>query len=227
MRFHNVQVALLVLGSILAANAAIHAQTDVALSLFGAFNQSTTGNNVSQSPSNQAGALVEVRHIVNPLIGFEATYSLNRANQNYFVNAVPVATPGCGVPCQSATLSGTAPNNVHEVTADWVVSLKAGKFRPFALAGGGLLVNDPSGATVVTCNLLSGNCSIGSATTSVSATGVLVYGAGLDWGLLPHLGLRLQYRGNLYKASSLISAFSSTGAFTHSAEPMVGAFFRF
>ena len=53
-----------------------------------------------------------------------------------------------------------------------------------------------------------------------------VYGAGLDWTLLPHLGLRLQYRGNLYKASDLTSAFSSTNAFTHTAEPVIGIYFR-
>lgn len=55
---------------------------------------------------------------------------------------------------------------------------------------------------------------------------VFVYGVGLDWGLLPHLGLRLQYRGNLYKAPDLTTVYTSTGAFTHTAEPMIGVYFR-
>lgn len=57
------------------------AQTTVAASLYGAFNQSTSGNGTDQSPANSAGGLIEVRHIHNPLFGYEATYSYNRANQ--------------------------------------------------------------------------------------------------------------------------------------------------
>jgi outer membrane cobalamin receptor len=53
-----------------------------------------------------------------------------------------------------------------------------------------------------------------------------VYGAGLDWGLIPHIGLRFQYRGNLYKAPDLSTLYTSSGAFTHTAEPMIGVYFR-
>ena len=56
---------------------------------------------------------------------------------------------------------------------------------------------------------------------------VFVYGAGLDWALVPHLGLRFQYRGNLYEAPDLTKIYTSTSAFTHTAEPMIGAFVRF
>jgi hypothetical protein len=116
------------------------------------------------------------------------------------------------------------------VTGDWVVSLKAANLRPFALAGGGLLLNMPSGGTVTTttCGTVNPLCSQTTtvAATSTSAAGVFVYGAGLDWELLPHLGLRLQYRGNLYKAPAIANAFSSTNAFTHTAEPVIGIYFR-
>ena len=62
--------------------------------------------------------------------------------------------------------------------------------------------------------------------TTSSTKGVFDYGAGLDWGLLPHLGLRFQYRGNLYKAPDLTKLYTSTGAFTHTSEPMIGVYFR-
>lgn len=52
-------------------------------------------------------------------------------------------------------------------------------------------------------------------------------GAGLDRGLLPHLGLRLQYRCNLYQAPNVTTLFSSTKTFTHTSEPMIGAYFNF
>lgn len=202
------------------------AQTDIAASLYGAFNGSTSGNGVQQSPSNSAGVLVELRHIRNPLIGYEATYAYNRADQKYSSNPgnPPCPTSGCIVP-----MPFTVPNNAHQVTGDWIVSLKVANLKPFALAGGGLLLNVPSSGsvTVVQCNTFSNVCQSTTASTNTSTKGVFVYGAGLDWTLLPHLGLRFQYRGNLYKAAALTTAFSSTNAFTRTAQPMAGAFFRF
>lgn len=199
----RLEKAVLLLTLIAASRAAL-AQTDVAASLYGAFNQTTKGNGVVQSPSNAAGGLLELRHIRNPLIGYEATYSFNRANQAYLL-------PGS---ISSAEIS----TNAHEFTGDWLVSLKLASFRPFALAGGGVLVNAPTATA---------NNPIVPANTRTSKQGVLVYGAGVDWTVLPHLGLRFQYRGNVYKAPDLTNAFSSTGAFTRTAEPMIGAFFRF
>jgi opacity protein-like surface antigen len=98
------------------------------------------------------------------------------------------------------------------VSADWVISVHAANLRPFALAGVGLLLNEPSS---------------GQSNTTSSDKPVFIYGAGLDWGLVPHLGLRFQYRGNLYHAPDITHAFSSTGKFTQTAEPMIGAYLQF
>jgi hypothetical protein len=76
----------------------VWAQTDVAVSAYGAFNQSTSGNGTVQSPSNQAGFLIEARHIRNPLVGYEATYAYNRANQAYSSQFFP--------PCPAAVCGG-------------------------------------------------------------------------------------------------------------------------
>lgn len=172
------------------------AQTDVSASVYGAFTGTTTGHGTVQSPSNSAGGLIEVRHVVNPIIGFEATYAFNSANQIYSASSFA-----------SQSVSAKA----HEVTADWVSSLKVGNFTPFGLVGIGVLLDVP-----------------GSGQNSVNTTAkpVYVYGAGVDWGILPHVGLRFQYRGNLYSAPNLTTLYTSTSAFTHTAEPMVGVFFR-
>jgi opacity protein-like surface antigen len=209
------------------------AQSDVALSIYGAFNGSTNGNGVQQSPSNSAGGMLELRHIGNPLMGYDVTYSYNRDNQTY--HAITYAL--CGV-CSGGPTWTPVSANAHELTGDWVVSVKVAKLRPFALGGIGLLLNEPtSGQTTTTtyvtaCGGGNPGCTPGSTVTSTTSTSsstkpVFVYGAGLDWGLLPHLGLRLQYRGNVYKAPNLTRAYTSTGAFTHSSEPMIGAYFRF
>src|SRR6185503_2785040 len=195
---------LLIAFALTAATPALRAQTDVALSLYGAFHGTTTGNGTIESPANSAGGIIELRHISNPLVGYEATYSYNRGNETY--------KPDCGGSTCTALTAQTVKAAAHEVTADWLVSVHAANLRPFVLGGVGVLFNQPDSNQV---------------DTDSSTKGVFVYGAGLDWGALPHLGFRFQYRGNLYKAPNLTKLYTSTDRFTHTAQPMIGAYFRF
>jgi opacity protein-like surface antigen len=209
------------------ASLAASAQTSIALSGYGAFSGTTTANGTEQSPANQAGGIFELRHISNPIFGFEGTYSFNRANQTYTSAATGCPAFGCSISTE------TVRSNAHEVTADWTPSVHIANFRPFGVLGVGLLLDVPdnSQATVVTTLPNEPPCpTSGCTTTTTSSTKtsykpVYVYGAGLDWGLIPHFGLRLQYRGNLYSAPNVTSLFSSTNTFTHTAEPMVGIYF--
>lgn len=217
--FSKVVLAALVAAIPVCASAS---QTDAAVSIYGAFSNSTTGNNVYQRQANAAGAMIELRHIVHPWMGFEGTYSFNRANQNYTSTYL----------CPSQILSSCAPTatasaNAHEFTGDWVVSLKVLNIRPFALAGVGLLVDVPTGGYSTFSLSSSFGPPLPPFMTSNSFKPVFVYGAGLDWGLLPHLGLRFQYRGNVSKAAQLTNALGSTNAFMNTSEPMIGAYFRF
>jgi len=209
MQIRSTYLALFLAGFFVLGSAPSFAQTDVAASLYGAFSGTTSSNGIRQSPANAAGGLIELRHISKPYIGYEATYSYNRANQSYLPLVVPVACPVGATSCYVNPTSVKA--NANEVTADWVASVKLANLRPFALAGGGLLFNVPvSGQT----------------NTSTATKPVFVYGAGLDWGLLPHIGLRAQYRGNLYNAPNLTKLYTSVGKFTQTAEPMIGIYFR-
>jgi opacity protein-like surface antigen len=202
------------------------AQTDVALSLYGAFTGTTNANGVTQSPANAAGGLLEVRHIVHPWMGFEGTYAFNRANQAYSGLFYPPVTSCIAGSCGPATEIAAVSANAHEVTGDWVASLKVGNLRPFALAGGGILFDAPSGQILQSGSVIMACGGTNPSCTNTTTKPVFVYGGGVDWGLLPHLGLRFQYRGNLYKAPALTTVFTSTGAFTHTAEPMIGVYFR-
>lgn len=210
MRLHSSGLALalplIIFGAVCAA---AHAQTDAAVSFFGAFGSTSNYNGglEHQRPADAAGGMFELRHISNPLVGFEATYSFNRANQVYsYTGPTPVGPPGPYVDSVSA--------NAHEITGDWLFSAHAANLRPFALAGVGLLLTEPASAPT-------------NVNTSNSNELVYVYGAGLDWRLRPRLGLRFQYRGNVYKAPSITTSYGTGGAFTHAAEPMIGAYFRF
>lgn len=210
VRIRRMQMVIALAGLGALCSAAAHAQTDVGASLYGAFTGTTNGNGTIQSPSNAAGGLLEVRHIAKPWVGYEGTYAFNRANQVYSPTVIPVACPIGGMPpCGPIAVPVSA--NAHEITGDWIASVKVSSFRPFALAGGGILFDAPSG---------------GQTSTTTTTKPVFVYGAGVDWRLIPHIGLRLQYRGYLYKAPDLTTLFTSTGVFTHTAEPMIGVYFR-
>jgi len=66
---------------VLCLSAVARAQTDAAASFYGAFSGTTTANGTVQSPSNSAGVLLELRHISNPLVGYELTYLLLQPGQ--------------------------------------------------------------------------------------------------------------------------------------------------
>jgi opacity protein-like surface antigen len=102
--------------------------------------------------------------------------------------------------------------NAHQITGDWIFSARVANLRPFALAGIGLLLTEPAS---------------GQSGTTSSTEAVYVYGGGLDWGLLPHLGIRLQYRGNVYKAPNITTSFGTNGGIAHTAEPMIGVYCKF
>lgn len=205
-------VKLFVVALILVASGALAcAQTDAALSLYGAFSGTTNAAGYTQSPANSAGGIAELRHIANPILGFEGTYSFNRANQSY-TSTVAITCPIASVGCPPPTARVGA--NAHEITVDWVPSVKLLHIRPFGVLGAGVLLHVPQTTGQTTLE------------TQTSTKAVYVYGAGLDWGLAPHIGLRLQYRGNLYKAPNVTQLFTSADKFTHTAEPMVGIYFR-
>lgn len=196
------KLAFLLLILAASCNVIAEAQTDVALNIYGAFSNTAGANNVDEtavSQSGSAGGMVELGRFRSALVGYEGTYSFNRANQTY----IAICTF-----CYPIAISADA----HEVTGDWLISDPTGNIRPFALGGVGVLVEVPTG---------------GQSDTKAAATAVYVYGAGIDWGFSPHLGLRVQYRGNIHKASYLFTGSAPTEPFMHTAEPMIGVYYKF
>ena len=198
------------------------AETDVALSGYAAFTSSTTASNVVQHPASQGGYLIELRHISNPIEGFKINYGFNRANQVY--TSTSQICPAFGCSTQTTAVSADA----HEVTAEWVVSLHLLNVRPFGFAGGGALITVPQGSTArqTICGTVCTTSNV-IATTKKDTRGLFTYGAGFDFAVLPHLGLRFQYRGRVSKAPDLVSAFSSTNKFARTSEPVFGVFLSF
>lgn len=187
------------------------AQTDVGLSVYGAFNglgKTTYVSSEYLNPANAMGGMLEVRHIHSPMIGFEATYSLNGANQRYVSFLSPVSSEPVNGESSISALS-------HEIAGDWVFTdslTKSKSVQIFTVVGAGVQITVPSG---------------GASNTQSSTTAAYLYGVGVDWQRFRHLGLRAQYRGDIHKAPQINLPFSTPNSFIHTAEPMVGVYYRF
>ena len=197
--------------------AAAQAQTDVALSGFTTITSNSSGFGTAQKPHDSEGAMIELRHIVNPLVGFESAVSFSPDNQSYQPNGTSCALV-CGQP--KLEVSG----KLTEFTMDWVVSMKTGNIRPFAVGGAGFAFTVP-GRNPTAPSATYGTVPGYSVNTVVKPA--FVYGGGLDWGFLPHWGIRVQVRGNMTKAPQLLDLYPATTAYTQIYEPMGGVYYRF
>jgi len=195
----TVSVCLLLLVSIAAAQ---DSRMDVTVSGVGFFTNGSTGNGLTQSQSGSGGLLASFRYEIGHHSALEFNYGFTRNSQTYTNGFFPIAE-------QQA--------NVHEFTADYVFHLRHHhKLDPFVLAGGGSLVFSP---------ITDSADSIPFADRQ--AKGTFLYGAGVNYAVLGNIGLRLQYRGLVYKTPDFGKGLFSTDSWTHTAEPTLGVTFRF
>jgi len=182
-------------------------QFDIGVSFYGAMNDSSTGKGTHQETTNSAGGMIEGRYIRSSLVGFEMTYGFNPANQTISPDA---ATCSANYTCNYAATPLKA--HASEVAMDWVFSKRFGNIRPFAVAGLGFFITSPARSTYE---------------VNTVVRGTFIGGGGVDVGVTRHLGVRAQFRDNVYKAPNLSAFYPATGAYTHTLEPAVGVFYRF
>jgi len=217
------------LAGVAAWNGAIaHAQkqTDIAASVDGAFSGSSLVG--TQQATQSVGGLLEVRHIFNPLLGFEAAYSYNRAEQVYTDTTInppcPISPNGGVVNCSIPPMFISA--NTQAITGDWVGSRKMRHFRPFALVGGGVVFVAPSSGQAYTSYSVNGQYVNNSSYTNSTTEFLFVFGIGLDWEFAAHFGVRLQDRANINKSPQLGGS-GLTNDLTYTQEPALGVYYRF
>jgi len=197
--------AVIVAAVVVMAGRTAKAQTDLGASFYRTFTQSTTGNGTVQVPSDSYGAMIELRHISRPLLGYEISYGFNRANQSISPEAGQ-----CGYFCSNPPYPITA--TASDIALNWIASARFGRLQPFALAGVGFFIFVPTSSQYDLNTIVRPSYSVG---------------GGLDWDLAEHLGLRVQFRDNFYKAPDIAGIYQPTGVFTQSAEPSAGAYYRF
>jgi len=176
------------------------ARSEISVQGTGFFTKDSQGNGVQDHVTNAGGFLLGYRYNINRWLAAEADYGYDRNTQTYF---------GSGL--------GRVQSNVHQATGEAVVKLPSVlRLQPYALAGGGALMFDPTG-----------NAGGSFSGATFEAKGAFVYGAGADYAFTKHLSLRAEYRGYVYKAPDFNLASLNTNAWTHTAQPSAGFVFRF
>jgi len=176
------------------------ARSEVSVDFTGNFQSQATGLGVTDTPTYSGGFLANYRYHFNRWSAIEVNYDYTRFTQFY-------APSG-----DSLTQS-----KAQEFTLAYVNTLgvrPGARLKPFVEVGTGALIFSPipNGSTVA--GLTDGRPAF-------------LYGAGLDYRLMPRISVRLGYRGLLYKAPDFSVPSQTTNALTNMAEPYVGVAFRF
>lgn len=175
---------------------------EVAVQGTGFFTKDSNQNGTLQHSTNTGGFLVNYRFHINGWLAAEASYGYDRNTQEN-------STPGGNFGIQA---------NIHQATGALVADLPVtfARMRPYVLAGAGALVFDPTGNNT---GVVSG--------AQRQARPAFVYGGGVDYRLVRHVALRLEYRGFVYDRPDFGIATLSSSVLTHSAQPSAGLVFHF
>jgi opacity protein-like surface antigen len=166
----------------------------------GFFNKQTSGNAITNNPTNSGGVMAGYRLNLKNWLAVEGDY-------DYFRNAQKFLT---------SSGNSSIPTNVQAVTGAAIVKLPTFKLpfnipgvkivSPFVLAGGGAMFFDSRGGFI----------------DEVQTRGAFVYGGGFDVPVAKHIVLRAQYRGFVYKIPDFELTSLKVDKFTHSAVPSAG-----
>ncbi len=168
----------------------------------GFFTKDSQENGINHHATDTGGFLVGYRFHFNRWLAVDASYGYDRNTQQSFSLAGPTNVQA----------------NVHEATGAMVVSLpiSVARLQPYALAGAGALVFDPTGN--------AGGFVLGAGSQAKAA---FVYGAGLDYRISTHFALRAEYRGLVYNRPDFGLSALDKDVTTHTAQPSAGFVIKF
>jgi opacity protein-like surface antigen len=196
------------LGAVLLIASSVRAQEDgfmrheIAVQGTGFFTKDSQQNGTLEHATNTGGFLLNYRFHINGWLAAEASYGYDRNTQESF----------------SSVGNSAIQANVHQATGALVADIPVSfhRLRPYVLAGAGALVFDPTGNAGA---FVSG--------AQRQARPAFVYGGGVDYRLVRHVALRVEYRGFVYDRPDFGIAALSSNITTHTAEPSAGLVFHF
>jgi len=175
---------------------------DIGVSGTGEFTNTVTGTNylgvsLTQKPSNTLGALVTIRYTKSPYLGAEFNYGYARYTQNF-----------------SSYIVGGAQTNASEYTVGYVAHTpKLFGFQTFASAGLGTMAFRATPG--------------GGQSLPTQARMAYYYDAGVEDSLLPHFGIRAQFRQVFFLAPDFGQNYLTIKQRQTTTEPAVGFYLHF
>ena len=177
---------------------------DFSVSGAGVIGKQSTGHGTTLNPTNSAAPLVSFRFRFNAKHSLVGNFSTTHNGQIFTLGA------------HDFRIQST----VSEYSLGYVFNpVQIGKFEPFVLAGAGSLSFTPGDTFIDTFQV---------PIASVKQNQLMIlYGAGVDYRVVAHIAVRLQYRGLIYKVPDFKNPALFTGAHGQLAEPSIGIVFRF
>ncbi|MBS1813997.1 MAG: outer membrane beta-barrel protein [Acidobacteria bacterium] len=168
-----------------------------------------------QGATPSVSLLATFHHQIRPFVGYNVNFGYTRATENYqHQNGITNSSTGVTT---GDYARGSIPNNLYEISSAyvWKRPQLTTRFQPFVQAGGGVLIFSPTEAP------FKGHASYRAA---------FLFGAGVDYRLSNHLGMRLEYRGLTYKYpdfGAVISTVPVSKAMTVLSLPSISFTYRF
>ena len=160
---------------------------------------------VKLQTSNTVGALLTLRYIKSPLLGFEGNYSYARYTENF----TPLGNPNSG-----GTATGGIQTNASEYTVGYVAHTpKLFNVEPFLAGGLGTTAFRPTPQ--------------GGQQLNTQARMTYYYSIGAESTFGPHFGLRAQFRQAFFMAPDFGQNYLTIKHRTSTFEPGIGFYFRF
>ena len=179
---------------------------DVSIGGAGVFSKTSTSSNgtVTLKPTSSGAILATFRYRFNRMHGIEGNIGHTMNSQVFFI------------PPDNYRIHA----GVTEYSGAYVFSpFQTARIEPFLFGGAGALRFNPG-----TTSIDGFQSAFGAAKQTSLA---FLYGGGVDYHLWRFLGLRLQYRGLIYKAPNFTVPILFTGAKGHMAEPTAGIVVKF
>ena len=181
-------------------------QTDISANVLGVYTREASGSGLHETATKSLGMLLSFRHFPQQHNGLEVNYAYTKNSQRYTdVSGAELKRVQAGI---------------HELTGAYVYHITRGALQPFALAGAGFLIFNPTDSALKAA---------GATSISRKTEPAFLYGAGTDIRVTHQLALRAQCRGLISKAPDFYGAALAlhTGAAKQILEPSVGVIYRF
>ena len=175
---------------------------DVAVSVFAQYTNRSNGNSIRLDTTSSGGGMLSYRQSPRWWFGYEINYGVTKYTDSYQKGAYRVA------------------HTTNEFTGAYLI--KSPRYRGvqgFLTVGGGVIVHSP--------NSYGGPIAFVPGTPSTEANAMFTFSAGVQRDFTEHLGLRLQYRDDTYKAPDFGQVPLDLHRLRSSTEPSAGVYYRF